>query len=131
MFRCRGCGTVTRCRVQDVLMPIAHAYRPELVLVSAGFDAHTSDPAGANASDHPGFGQLCGAVKEVADGHAGGRLAWIGVGTTGRHRGQRARMRGGALLAPSPSRGTRCHRRRPALRTVLELHRAVWRSALA
>jgi acetoin utilization deacetylase AcuC-like enzyme len=30
--------------VQHVLVPVAHAYRPRLLLVSAGFDAHRSDP---------------------------------------------------------------------------------------
>jgi acetoin utilization deacetylase AcuC-like enzyme len=30
--------------VQHVVVPVAHAYRPRLILVSAGFDAHRDDP---------------------------------------------------------------------------------------
>jgi histone deacetylase 6 len=36
---------------QRILMPIAYEYSPELVLISAGFDAARGDPLGKNLFD--------------------------------------------------------------------------------
>jgi acetoin utilization deacetylase AcuC-like enzyme len=70
-----GCGDGDYAAVfADAILPIAHAYRPELVLVSAGFDAHRADPLGGMSVSDEGFAALCGAVKEVADRHCPGRI---------------------------------------------------------
>ena len=58
----------------EALLPIADAYKPELVLVSAGFDAHRDDPLASMQLDEDGFAMLCGAVKAVADKHCEGRM---------------------------------------------------------
>jgi acetoin utilization deacetylase AcuC-like enzyme len=58
----------------EALLPIAGAYKPELVLVSAGFDAHAADPLASMQLDDDGFAMLCGAVKAVADKHCQGRM---------------------------------------------------------
>jgi acetoin utilization deacetylase AcuC-like enzyme len=58
----------------DVLVPIAEAYKPELVLVSAGFDAHRDDPLGGMRLSADGFAALCGVVKGIADRHCQGRM---------------------------------------------------------
>ncbi len=60
-----------------VLEPIAHSYEPDLVLVSAGFDAHEFDPLGGMEVTAEGFGALCTQVQRIADDYAGGRLALI------------------------------------------------------
>jgi acetoin utilization deacetylase AcuC-like enzyme len=71
-----GCGDRDYGAVfGEVLLPIAEAYRPELVLVSAGFDAHRRDPLGGMQITSDGFAALCGAVKAVAERHSQGRLA--------------------------------------------------------
>jgi acetoin utilization deacetylase AcuC-like enzyme len=41
-----------------VLLPAARAFRPELVLVSCGFDAHQADPLGGMGLSAAGFGAL-------------------------------------------------------------------------
>ena len=70
-----GCGDRDfGAAFNDVLLPIADDYRPELVLVSAGFDAHHRDPLAAMEVSSDGFAALCGAVKSVADRHCQGRL---------------------------------------------------------
>jgi acetoin utilization deacetylase AcuC-like enzyme len=70
-----GCGDHDYAAVfADVLLPIARAYRPELVLVSAGFDAHRADPLADMALSEDGFAALCGAVKEIAEEHCQGRM---------------------------------------------------------
>jgi acetoin utilization deacetylase AcuC-like enzyme len=58
----------------DALLPIADAYAPQLVLVSAGFDAHARDPLGGMEVSTDGFAALCGAVKAIADKHCPGKL---------------------------------------------------------
>lgn len=59
---------------QEVLVPVADYYRPELILVSAGQDGHRQDPiAGFNLTS-AGFGRLATIVKEIATTHCGGRI---------------------------------------------------------
>jgi acetoin utilization deacetylase AcuC-like enzyme len=58
----------------ELLVPVAEAYAPDLVLVSAGFDPHRDDPLGGMEVSAEGFARLCGVVREVAERHAGGRL---------------------------------------------------------
>jgi acetoin utilization deacetylase AcuC-like enzyme len=48
--------------------------RPQLVLVSAGFDAHARDPIGSLGLETEDFGWLTRQVHDVARTHAGGRL---------------------------------------------------------
>jgi acetoin utilization deacetylase AcuC-like enzyme len=62
---------------QRVLIPIADQYRPDLVLVSAGFDGHRDDPLGGMALTDEGFANLCALVRDIARRHANGRLALI------------------------------------------------------
>ncbi len=57
-----------------ILVPVADAYEPELVLVSAGFDAHRLDPLGGLGVTAEGFAELARIVRGIADRHAGGRL---------------------------------------------------------
>ncbi|MEM6991725.1 MAG: histone deacetylase [Myxococcota bacterium] len=59
---------------QELLEPVAESFKPELVLVSAGFDAHRLDPLGQLEATADGFGDLCASVKGIAEQHAGGRL---------------------------------------------------------
>jgi len=61
--------------MRDILAPIADAYRPEIVLVSAGFDAHRNDPLAHMNVTEAGFAAMMRAVLDVADAHAEGRLA--------------------------------------------------------
>jgi acetoin utilization deacetylase AcuC-like enzyme len=53
--------------VEHVAVPLAGDYEPQLVLVSAGFDAHADDPlAGCSVSDD-GFAAMAGSVRRIAD----------------------------------------------------------------
>jgi acetoin utilization deacetylase AcuC-like enzyme len=52
----------------------ADACKPELVLVSAGFDAHRLDPIGNLGLEEEDYATLTQQVIEVARTHAGGRL---------------------------------------------------------
>ncbi|HWB74792.1 MAG TPA: histone deacetylase [Nannocystaceae bacterium] len=62
---------------QRVLVPIAEAYKPDLVLVSAGFDAHRDDPLGGMEVSEDGFAVLCGIVGDIARRHCSGQLVLL------------------------------------------------------
>jgi len=59
----------------QILGPAARWFQPDLILVSAGFDAHRNDLA-LNMS-YDGFGAMAGYVQALADELCGGRLALI------------------------------------------------------
>lgn len=56
------------------LLPAMDRFRPEFVIISAGFDAHIDDPlAGARVTES-GFVEMTRRAMAIADDHAGGRL---------------------------------------------------------
>ncbi|MCH7661547.1 MAG: histone deacetylase [Euryarchaeota archaeon] len=56
------------CYVLDeVLDPVIERYDPELLLVSAGFDAHRHDPISRMRVSTDGFGHLTIALRDLAD----------------------------------------------------------------
>ena len=55
-----------------LLLPLVRAWRPQAVLVSAGFDAAAGDPLGEGAVTPAGFGRMTRALaQEVQGGHQG------------------------------------------------------------
>jgi len=58
----------------DILVPAADAFRPDLVLVSAGFDSRVGDPLGGFKLTDEDFAELTGIVRGIAERHCGGRL---------------------------------------------------------
>jgi acetoin utilization deacetylase AcuC-like enzyme len=63
-----------------VALPILRQYRPELILVSAGFDAHMNDPLAGMRLTSAYFGHLTSAIAAVADECCGGRLVAVTEG---------------------------------------------------
>ena len=73
-----GCGDAEYVGVlQRVLAPVALAYRPELILVSCGFDAHRDDPLASMQVSGDGFRAMTACVRELADALCGGRLVLL------------------------------------------------------
>jgi acetoin utilization deacetylase AcuC-like enzyme len=62
---------------RDRLLPAAAKFRPDLVLVSAGFDSRAGDPLGRFTLSDGDFAALTQLVMEIADKHATGRLVSI------------------------------------------------------
>ncbi|KIG13688.1 Acetylspermidine deacetylase [Enhygromyxa salina] len=70
-----GLGDADYLAIVDRMLPaLAARFQPELVLVSAGFDAHADDPLGSMELSAAGFAQLCARARGIADQYAGGRL---------------------------------------------------------
>jgi len=57
-----------------VLVPAAEDFRPEFVLISAGFDAHRDDPLASMDLTDAGYGELTTIVADLATEFAGGRI---------------------------------------------------------
>ncbi|MBN1670690.1 MAG: histone deacetylase [Kiritimatiellae bacterium] len=62
---------------RDMLLPAAAAFRPDFVLVSAGFDSRLGDPLGLFTLTDADFAELTGIMMEIAEAHAGGRLVSV------------------------------------------------------
>ena len=62
---------------REIVEPIGRAFDPELVLVSAGFDAHRDDPLGGMALTAGGFAELMDVCLGVASRAARGRLVAV------------------------------------------------------
>jgi acetoin utilization deacetylase AcuC-like enzyme len=63
-----------------IAIPVLEQFRPELVLISAGFDAHMDDPLAGMRLTSEYFGRLTRAIADVADATAQGRVVAITEG---------------------------------------------------
>lgn len=61
----------------EQLVPKMQQFKPELVLISAGFDAHVDDPLGHFNLNDQDFADLTKIVREIADKYAKGRIVSI------------------------------------------------------
>ncbi len=68
-----GDNTYQQIFAEDVL-PELNAFKPQLLLVSAGFDAHKADPLAGIALTERTYEWLGQQLRAVADAHAGGKL---------------------------------------------------------
>jgi acetoin utilization deacetylase AcuC-like enzyme len=53
---------------ERILLPIANSYKPELVIISAGYDPHHADPLGDMRMTEAGFHRIASIVNE-SSGH--------------------------------------------------------------
>jgi len=60
--------------LREALVTAADAFEPDLVIVSAGFDAHRRDPLAQLEVGTEAFGEATRIVRGIADKHAGGKL---------------------------------------------------------
>jgi acetoin utilization deacetylase AcuC-like enzyme len=56
------------------ILPALDAFRPEMVLISAGFDAHRNDPLAQLLLEDADYTWITERLLEVARQHAGGRV---------------------------------------------------------
>lgn len=62
---------------RDLLLPVAQEFRPQFVLVSAGFDAHRDDPLAAVELDENSFAAMTHALTGLAAEHCDGRIVLL------------------------------------------------------
>jgi acetoin utilization deacetylase AcuC-like enzyme len=56
---------------------LADRLRPQLILLSAGFDSHRTDPVGSLGLETDDFAALTAEVRGIAQAHAGGRIVSV------------------------------------------------------
>jgi acetoin utilization deacetylase AcuC-like enzyme len=62
---------------REIVAPVTRAFDPELVLVSAGFDAYRDDPLAGMRLTAAGYAELTRVCLEAAEGAAGGRAVFL------------------------------------------------------
>ncbi|MDQ8046561.1 MAG: histone deacetylase, partial [Solirubrobacteraceae bacterium] len=53
--------------VEHVIVPLARTFAPQLILISAGFDAHADDPLASCAVSDAGFAAMAASLRAVAE----------------------------------------------------------------
>jgi acetoin utilization deacetylase AcuC-like enzyme len=113
-----------------ILKPIALEYKPELVLVSAGFDPYVKDPLGGIMLTAEGFGAIASIVRDIAERTCKGKVLLTlegGYSPEGLHEGVRA-----VLNAFVGSQKTVQIPAAPAaervIQTIISLHKKYWKS---
>lgn len=61
---------------EDFLWPLSERYRPQLALVSAGYDAHWSDPLAGMKLSVTGYAHLARGLKSLAEALCDGKLVF-------------------------------------------------------
>ncbi len=91
---CAGANdAVYSAAFERIVAPITEQYRPELVLVSAGFDAHVRDPLAGMCVTESGYATMLEQILAVLPGRGAGRVALLLEG------GYDLRALGSSLLA--------------------------------
>jgi acetoin utilization deacetylase AcuC-like enzyme len=67
-------GDPFKAAFESRILPALRSFSPDLVLISAGFDAHRDDPLANLQLTEPDFAWATAKIAEVADKHAQGRL---------------------------------------------------------
>jgi acetoin utilization deacetylase AcuC-like enzyme len=70
-------STVFRHSWEYIGLPAISLFRPDLLLISAGFDAHRADPLAQLRLDTQDFGWITDRLLELADASAGGRVVSV------------------------------------------------------
>ena len=60
--------------VQEVIVPVIRDYRPDFIIISAGFDTYFGDPLGTMAVTEQGFACMAKQLVDLAGEVCGGRL---------------------------------------------------------
>lgn len=69
-----------RVAFTEVILPVLRAFRPGLILLSAGFDAHERDPLAGMRLTTPAFAAMTDDLRAVADEHCEGQLVAVTEG---------------------------------------------------
>jgi acetoin utilization deacetylase AcuC-like enzyme len=70
-------GAQFRAAFENLILPQLQRFGPELIIISAGFDAHYRDPLASLNLKAEDFGWVTRKLMDVADRHAGGRLVSV------------------------------------------------------
>jgi len=73
-----GSGNKTYERIADeIFVPFIQSFKPELILISAGFDAHWNDPITTLGLSSAGFYMLSKKLVNLAEEHCNGKIVFV------------------------------------------------------
>ena len=72
-----GGDAIYRGAFERIVLPVLDEFSPELILVSAGFDAALRDPLAEMRLSTDAFGWMAQSLSNVAEKHAQGRIALV------------------------------------------------------
>ena len=119
---------------QEILKPIASEYKPQLILVSAGYDIYFQDPLGAMKVTPEGFATLTSLIMDMAQSNCQGRLVITlegGYHLNGLRDSVKATLReliGESILSGSKREGRKLSSTEKIIEKVKEVHKAFWSS---
>lgn len=61
----------------EIIQPTVESFRPDMILVSAGFDAHWNDPLTSLGVSSAGFFHISKRLVELAGEHCNGRIVFV------------------------------------------------------
>jgi acetoin utilization deacetylase AcuC-like enzyme len=102
-----------RAGIERIVMPALEEFEPELILVSAGFDAHARDPLATLRLEEDDFAWVTRRLVEIAGEHCHGRIVstleggydlQALAGSVGAHVRELMRARGPGSADPAPTR---------------------------
>lgn len=74
----RGCDSALfRARIEADMLPAVRQFNPELIIISAGFDAHRLDPLAGLSLEDDDFGWITRELMRIADATCEGRIVSI------------------------------------------------------
>ena len=62
---------------EEIIKPTVEAFKPEMIFVSAGFDAHWSDPLTSLGLSSAGFFSISKQLVELAGEHCNGKIVFV------------------------------------------------------
>ena len=116
---------------ESILKPIAREYKPELVLVSAGFDPFVKDPLGGMEVTGEGFGALAEIVKNIADTCCDGKVLLTlegGYNPEGLRNGVRSVLNTFLGQSPAQAKDTPSKAADLVIERIIGAHKNFWKS---
>lgn len=128
-----GCGDAEYLQALDaVILPVLEHFKPEVLLVSAGFDTYVNDPLANMRVTENGFQQMARRVRAAADRLCAGKIVYVlegGYDLTGLSAGMGACV--SDLLDPQapdprPAPETPLRRWEESLQRITKIQRDYW-----
>ncbi len=119
---------------KQILYPIASAFKPEWIFVSAGFDTYVDDPLGGMKVTPQGYAAMTRLIMDFAKAYASERLAFTlegGYHLTGLRESVRAVLKelaGDSILKPGNLEDLEKGATPPVVEDVIQVQRPYWSS---
>jgi len=119
---------------KQILYPIASAFKPELIFVSAGFDTYVDDPLGGMEVTPQGYAAMTRLIMDLAKAYASERLAFTlegGYHLAGLRESVRAVLKelaGDSILKPATLEELEKGATPPVVEDVIQVQRPYWSS---